>query len=134
MRPQWTRAWLIAPFGAPHILEPWPTTFTQAVLQSKTQRLAKLAVWFQAEKTRANPNVLNRTFGSAELARREIVRLADLLAWPSEPKIWSRFCTWSNPQRRGISNNHALPDLLAAFEVWQNMFADLSKRGVTASL
>jgi hypothetical protein len=122
MRPQWTREWLIAPFGA---LTFWSRgdDFTKAVLQDKTHRLAKLAVWFQAEKTRANPYVLNRAFGSAQLTRREIVRLADLLAWPSEPKSWSRFCAW------GIRNVAdfpitTIPDLLAAFEVWQNMFAD----------
>ena len=66
MRPQWTREWLIAPFGAPTF---WSRAedFTPAVLQNKTHRLAKLAVWFQAEKTRANPYVLDRTFGSAQL-------------------------------------------------------------------
>ena len=122
MRPQWTRAWLIAPFGAPTF---WNRSddFTQAVLQNKTQRLSKLAVWFQAEKSRANPYVLNCTFGSAELARREIIRLADMLAWPSEPASWSRFCAWAI---RNIAEFSVMtiPDLLAAFEVWQNMFAD----------
>lgn len=122
MRPQWTRAWLIAPFGAPNFWARSPA-FTQAMLQSKAQRLSKLAVWFQAEKTRANPNVLNQTFGSTELARREIIRLADLLAWPSEPKMWSRFCTWAIHNIAEFPTT-TLPDLLAAFEVWQYMFAD----------
>lgn len=122
MRPQWTRNWLIAPFGAPTY---WnrATDFAQAILHNKAQRLSKLAVWFQAEKTRANPLVLDRTFGSVQLARREIIRLADLLAWPSEPASWSRFCSWS-VANIGEFPIPTIPDLLAAFEVWQNMFVD----------
>jgi hypothetical protein len=124
MRPQWTRAWLIAPFGAPTF---WDNSahFTEAVLRNKEQRLSKLAVWFQAEKTRANPFVLNRTFGGASLARREIVRLAEALAWPSEPASWGRFCIWAI-SGLGEFPTQIIPDLLAAFEVWQNMFADIS--------
>jgi len=122
MRPQWTRAWLIAPFGAPTF---WnrSAVFTEAILRNKEHRLGKLAVWFQAEKTRANPYVLDRTFGSAQLARREIIRLADLLAWPSEPRTWSRFCAWAIQNIADFPTT-AIPDLLATFEVWQNMFVD----------
>jgi hypothetical protein len=75
MRPQWIRAWLIAPFSAPTFWD-HALRFTEAVLRNKAQRLSKLAVWFQAEKTRANPYVLDRTFSSGTLARREIVWLA----------------------------------------------------------
>ena len=123
MRPQWTRAWLIAPFGAPTF---WKNagTFTAAVMRNKEHRLSKLAVWFQAEKTRANPYVLNRTFARENLGRLEIVRLADLLAWPSESASWSRFCLWSI-QHVAEFPVVTIPDLLAAFEVWQNMFAGI---------
>jgi hypothetical protein len=122
MRPQWIRAWLIAPFGAPTFWD-HAAQFTQAVLRMKDQRLAKLAVWFQAEKTRANPYVLNRTFGSGNLTRRDIVRLADALAWPSETASWGRFCGWAIRNVAEFATT-TIPDLLAAFEVWQNMFAD----------
>jgi hypothetical protein len=122
MRPQWTRAWLIAPFGAPTFWD-HAAQFTQAVLRYKDQRLSKLAVWFQAEKTRANPYVLNRTFGSSNLTRRDILRLADALAWPSEPASWGRFCAWAIQNVSEFATT-TIPDLLAAFEVWQNMFAD----------
>ena len=122
MRPQWTRAWLIAPFGAPTFWD-HAARFTEAVFRNKAQRLSKLAVWFQAEKTRANPYVLDRTFGSGNLARRDIVRLADALAWPSEPASWGRFCAWAIGNV-GEFPTETIPDLLAAFEVWQNMLAD----------
>lgn len=122
MRPQWTRAWLIAPFGAPTFWD-HAAKFTLAVLQNKDQRLSKLAVWFQAEKTRANPYVLNRTFGSSKLTRRDIIWLADALAWPSEPASWGRFCTWAIRNVDEFATT-TVPDLLAAFEVWQNMFVD----------
>jgi hypothetical protein len=123
MRPQWTRAWLIAPFGAPTFWD-HAARFTEAVFRNKAQRLSKLAVWFQAEKTRANPYVLDRTFGSGNLARRDIVRLADALAWPSEPASWGRFCAWAIGNV-GEFPTETIPGLLAAFEVWQNMLADL---------
>ena len=122
MRPQWTRNWLIAPFGAPTFANRG-ADFAHAVFKDKAQRLSKLAVWFQAEKTRANPFILDRTFGSAQLARRDIIRLADLLAWPSEPASWGRFCAWSIANIAEIPVP-TIPDLLAAFEVWQNMFVD----------
>jgi hypothetical protein len=123
MRAQWTRAWLIAPFGAPTFWD-HSTRFTEAMLRDKERRLAKLAVWFQAEKTRANPLVLDRRIGAGDLARRDIVRLADAFAWPSDFASWGRFCTWAIRSITEFPIN-TIRDVVSAFEVWQNMLADV---------
>ena len=80
--------------------------------------------WFQAEKTRANPVILAGKNDIGGLSPRDIIRTADILAWPSDVSAWSRFCYWA---LHTIANFPVavIPDLLSAFEVWQNMFADL---------
>jgi hypothetical protein len=122
IRPQWVRAWLTGLFGDPTFLDK-AYEFTEAVLRDNAKRLTKLAVWFQAEKTRANPRVLDRTVASVKLSPLEIIRIADALAWPSDLASWSRFCRWllNNIERCPAET---IPDILSAFEVWQNMLAD----------
>ena len=123
MRHQWTRAWLIAPFGVPTF---WDRSkgFTEVMLRDKARRLSKLAVWFQADKTKANPMVLDRSLSAGNLTRTDIVRLADALAWPSDMASWGRFCAWviRNIEQFPVDT---IPDVVSAFEVWQNMFATL---------
>jgi hypothetical protein len=122
IRPQWVRAWLTGPFGTPTLLEN-ADDFTEAMLRDNAKRLTKLALWFQAEKTRANPRVLDRGVGPVNLSPREIIRLADAFAWPSDLGSWDRFCRWllTNIERCPAET---IPDILSAFEVWQNMLAD----------
>ena len=123
IRPQWARAWLLAPFVAPTFRDA-AAGFTAAVTKDGGRRLAKLAVWFQAEKTRANPLVLEGKIDTGRLSRIEILRTADALAWPSDVAAWNRFCSWAllNVQRFPVD---AIPDLVSAFEVWQYMLADV---------
>ena len=122
MRPQWVRAWLLAPFGIPGFSDN-AAVYDAALFREGTTRLRHLAVWFQAEKTKANPMVLAQSTGGDEAARRETVRMADIIAWPSDLPTWQRFCSWviANIARCPVS---AFPELLAAFEIWQNIFAD----------
>ena len=122
VRPQWTRAWLTAPFSSSRF---WTQAerFTAAMLRDGAKHLAQLAVWFQAEKTRANPNVLDRSILPQTLNRREIIRYADALAWPSDLDAWNRFLRWI------LRNAASCPvtvvaDIVSAFEVWQHMLAD----------
>lgn len=122
MRPQWLRAWLVAPFGVPTFWDR-AQTLTDAVFRGDAPRLFKLAVWFQAEKTKANPVVLEGKIALENLSPPSILRLADALAWPSDFNAWVRFCSWVlvNIERCPIG---AIPDLVSAFEVWQNAFSD----------
>jgi len=123
-RTQWLRAWLVAPFGVP-TFEDHAKTVTDAVFRDGATRLSRLAVWFQADKSKANPLVLGRTeVQEQHLSRFEIVRVADALAWPSDFVTWSRFCSWvlRNLDRCPIS---IVPDLVSAFEVWQNALSDV---------
>jgi len=126
MRPQWLRAWLIAPFGLPTFWD-HAQTLTDAVFQDGTKRLFKLAVWFQAEKTKANPSVLNGIVGFENLSQGEILRIADMLAWPSDLGAWSRFCDWilCNLARCPVA---VIPDLVSIFEVWQNALCGVPNR------
>lgn len=126
LRPQWTRAWLLGPFSIPGFSDR-ANLFTSAVISNQSKRLSKLAVWFQAEKTRVNPVVLERSFAKAQLSNLEIMQLADTLAWPSDVATWSRCCKWLLDHIDEFSIN-TLPDVLSVFEVWQNAFADLKNQ------
>lgn len=114
MRPQWTRAWLIGPFAAPGFNDS-PTNFIDAVFRDQGRRFTKLVVWFQAEKTRANPNVLDGTIPVGGKSSFQIARLADLVAWPSDLSLWRRFCDWLLDNNRR-SPTTAIPDVTSAFE------------------
>lgn len=123
MRSQWARAWLLGPFGSANFYEK-SSIFTDAVFRGTGQRLSKLAVWFQAEKTRANPLVLQGIVSSGNASRLEIIRFADTLAWPSDLETWARYCDWLLGQIKRCPVD-SLPDILSVFEVWQNALADL---------
>lgn len=133
IRTQWVRAWLTGPFGNPTFLDK-AYKFTEAMLRDDAKRLTKLAVWFQAEKTRANPQILDRSVAPVKLSPREIIRAADALAWPSDLGSWDRFCRWLlNSIERCPAET--IPDILSAFEVWQNMLTDYPNevsRGIVA--
>src|SRR3984885_7626705 len=124
MRPQWTRAWLIGPFGTSGFGD-HAATFGDAVFHDEARRFAKLAVWFQAEKTRSNPNVLAGTVPINGLSRFEVARLADLVAWPSDIHLWMRFCNWllDNIQQCPINT---ISDITSAFEIWQNVWSNIA--------
>jgi hypothetical protein len=136
MRPQWTRAWLIGPFAAPSF-DNHSTQFLDAVLRDQGRRFAKLVVWFQAEKTRANPNVLSGAVPIGGKSPSEIAQLADLVAWPSDLSLWERFCEWLLANIARWPTN-TISDITSAFEVWQNMLADvlnaISQRVITTAL
>ena len=122
LRPQWLRSWMLGPLGLPSF-EAHEATYNSSMLADGAKRVAKLAVWYQAEKTRPNPLALDRKiFPDLELADR--VRIADSLAWPSDPEAWARCCSWLHRWIAEIPVP-ARPDVFAVFEVWQNAFADL---------
>jgi hypothetical protein len=122
VRSQWARTWLTAAFGSAQFRSQ-EQRFTQAMLDDDAKHLRRLTVWFQAEKTKPNPLILDRSGTESSLSRRDIIRQADMFAWPSDLRSWQRFLSWitRNVARIPVT---ALPDVLSAFQVWQNMWAD----------
>ena len=118
VRPQWFRAWLLAPVFSPRFAK--HVQMFDATLSADGHRLfEKLVVWMQAEKTTPNPMVLSGVLGD-ELDAAARIRLADLLAWPSDFSAWRRFLTWEMEQIESIPDS----DLVSLFETWQIAYAD----------
>ncbi|WP_237247948.1 hypothetical protein [Sideroxyarcus emersonii] len=122
VRSQWLRAWMVGPFGLSSF-QNYEQTYNAAMFAEGARRVAKLVVWFQAEKTKANPNILGNG-ALPDLGLIERIRLADSMAWPSDMSTWARFNSWLIRWIHNIPTS-TLPDVVAVFEVWQNAFADL---------
>ncbi|MDX8530095.1 hypothetical protein RFM41_12150 [Mesorhizobium sp. VK25A] len=118
LRSQWTRAWLLGPIGTPSF-ETSRERYYALCATDDFRLLQKALVWFQAEKTIPNASILGGQLGGHDLARHEIVRLADAMGWPSDLSSWRRLLLLllthlSELPRRLIS------DVVVVFEVWQN--------------
>ena len=118
MRSQWTRAWLLGPLGSANFAGD-ENQFAKAVFADDFHFLKKALVWFQAEKTSPNPNILAR-----DLPQDQRLRFADLLGWPSDFAAWWRLISFLLRRLSDIPVS-LYPDLLSVFEVWQNALADL---------
>lgn len=117
LRSQWARAWMMAPVCSP-LFNDANATFTTAILQADSDRVRRLAVWFQAEKTQPNPRVFtDKAF--ATYPRHELIRIADYWAWPSDIYSWENCCAWLL-QHLPKCDVTTIPDILTVFEVWQN--------------
>lgn len=118
IRSQWLRAWLVAPFGTARF-EVDENQFAIAAFADEFRLLRKAFVWFQAEKTTPNTNIL---LSSLPLEQRQ--RIADLLGWPSDFLAWRRLIGFV--LRRILEIPHRLyPEVVAIFEVWQNAFSSI---------
>lgn len=119
LRSQWTRAWLLGPFASSNI-EDDPEQMSAAVFGNGAARLSKLVVWFQAEKTKPNPRILQRAELKSAVAT---LRVADAFAWPSDVTAWNRLIRWllADPARLPQA---VASDIVSVFEVWQNLAAD----------
>ena len=118
MRSQWTRAWLLGPLATSEF-EDDEDQFASAVFANDFSLLKKALVWFQAEKTVPNPQVLAQS-----LPLEQRLRFADFLGWPSDFATWSRFISFL---LRRISDIpvRLYPAVVAIFEVWQNALAGM---------
>ena len=121
MRSQWTRAWLLGPMGAANFADR-SVNFGDAVLCDDAQRLARLLIWFQAEKTRPNPLILPSRCKRWAVIR-DIEQAADAYGVPSDYFAWNRCCNWilDNIGRCSVT---IISDIVSVLEVWQNAFAD----------
>ena len=118
LRSQWLRAWLVGPLGTAKF-EIDENQFATAVFADDFRLFKKALVWFQAEKTSPNENIL-----TGALPREQRQRFADLLSLPSDFAAWRRLIRFI---LRHISNvpQRFYPEIVAIFEVWQNALADL---------
>ena len=123
VRSQWLRAWMVGPFGLPSF-QNYEQTYNTVMFADEARRVAKLVVWFQAEKTKANSTVL-RGDAIPDLDMIQRIRLADSLAWPSDMNTWGRFIAWLIRRTADIPTS-SIPDVVAVFEVWQNVVADVT--------
>lgn len=118
LRSQWLRAWLVGPLGTARF-EVDEDQFATAVFAVDFRLFRKALVWFQAEKTSPNANIL-----SGALPQEQRQRFAYLLGWPSDFAAWRRLIDFI---LRRISDipQELYPEIVAIFEVWQNAFADI---------
>ncbi len=118
LRSQWLRAWLVGPLGTARF-EVDEDQFAAAVFANDFRLFRKTLVWFQAEKTTPNENIL-----TGGLPREQRQRFADLLGWPSDFSAWSRLINFIL-QRIADIPQRLYPEIVSIFEVWQNALADL---------
>jgi len=118
LRSQWLRAWLVGPLGTARF-EADEGHFATAVFADDFRLLRKALVWFQAEKTFPNLNILAGT----ALPPEQRQRFADLLGWPSDLATWRRLIAFILRRVSDIPQR-LYPEVVAIFEVWQNALAD----------
>jgi hypothetical protein len=118
MRSQWARAWLLGPLATSEF-EDDEDQFARAVFANDFSLLNKALVWFQAEKTVPNPQVLAQS-----LPLEQRLRFADFLGWPSDFAAWRRFILFLLGRIADLPVR-LYPAVLAVFEVWQNALAGM---------
>jgi len=118
LRSQWLRSWLVGPLGTARF-EVDEGQFATAVFADDFRLFRKALVWFQAEKTSPNANIL-----AGGLPQEQRQRFADLLGWPSDFSAWRRLIHFILRRIAEIPQR-LYPEIVAIFEVWQNAPADL---------
>ncbi|SCZ86431.1 ATP-binding protein [Nitrosomonas mobilis] len=116
-RSQWLRAWLVGPLGTARFKVD-EDQFASAVFANDFRLFRKMLVWFQAEKTTPNENIL-----TGGLPQEQRQRFADLLGWPSDFSAWRRLINFIL-RRVGDIPQRFYPDIVSIFKVWQNALAD----------
>lgn len=120
LRSQWLRSWMAGPFSL-ETFEQCAATFNQAMFDTAYSRVRKVVVWYQAEKTKPNVAILERS-DTPDLNLAQRMLYADRWGYPSDVAAWARFCDWLLNHASDIPTG-AIPDVVSVFEVWQNMFS-----------
>ncbi|ENQ3200413.1 ATP-binding protein [Enterobacter hormaechei] len=115
LRTQWLRAWLLGPLGLPDFAKQ-QDPYTRAIFADGCQLFKKALVWFQA--TKITPNESINTFAFPSETQQQY---AYLVSWPSDYLLWRRFIEFILAHI-SIVPKRLYPDILAVFEVWQNVF------------
>ena len=118
VRSQWLRAWLLGPLGTAKF-EADENQFATAVFADDFRLLKMALVWFQAERTAPNINIL-----AGEFPQEQRQRFADLLGWPSDFAAWRRLINFILRHTSEIPQR-LYPDIVVIFEVWQNALAGI---------
>lgn len=125
LRSQWLRAWMVGPFSL-ETFSQYSAAFDRAMLDTAHSRVRKVVVWYQAEKTKPNTAILERSDASdLDIAKRMLY--ADMWGHPSDVAAWARFCDWLLDHACDIPTC-VIPDVVSAFEVWQNRFSHYRNR------
>lgn len=125
LRSQWLRAWMVGPFSLETFAQ-YSTAFDRAMLDTAHSRVRKVVVWYQAEKTKPDTAILERSdTPDLDLAKRMLY--ADMWGHPSDVAAWARFCDWLLDHASDIPTS-VIPDVVSAFEVWQNRFSHYRNR------
>lgn len=125
LRSQWLRAWMAGPFSL-ETFERYSAAFDRAMFDTAHSRVRKVVVWYQAEKTTPNTAILERSDApDLDLAKRMLY--ADMWGHPSDVTAWVHFCDWLLDHASDIPTS-VIPDVVAAFEVWQNAFSHYRNR------
>ena len=125
LRSQWLRAWMTGPFSLETFAQ-YSTEFDRAMFDTAHTRVHKLVVWYQAEKTKPNSAILERSDApDLDLAKRMLY--ADMWGHPSDVSAWARFCDWLLDHVQDIPTN-VIPDVVTVFEVWQNAYSRYRNR------
>jgi hypothetical protein len=117
LRSQWLRAWLLGSLGTEKF-EGDEEQFEVAIFADDFRLFRKVLVWFQAEKTSPNARIL-----AGELPFEQRQRFADFLGWPSDIPTWRRLINFILKHTSNIPQR-LYPEVVAIFEVWQNVLSD----------
>lgn len=125
LRSQWLRAWMAGPFSLETFAR-YSAVFDRAMFDTAYSRARKVVVWYQAEKTKPNVTILKRSdTPDFDLTKRMLY--ADMWGHPSDVAAWARFCDWLLDHASDIPTR-VIPDVVSAFEVWENMFSHYRNR------
>lgn len=125
LRSQWLRSWMAGPFSL-ETFALYSPAFDRAMLDTAHSRIRKVVIWYQAEKTKPNAALLERSDApDLDLAKRMLY--ADMWGHPSDIAAWERFCDWLLDHASDIPTR-VIPDVVSAFGVWQNMFSHHQNR------
>ena len=119
LRSQWLRAWLVGPLHLPNFKAD-EDQFKEAVFADNFRLFRKALVWFQAERTSPNTQIL-----SGDLPTEKRQQLAYLHGWPSDLSMWERLISFILDHISDVPHK-LYPEIMAIFEVWQNALADTS--------
>ncbi len=116
LRTQWTRAWLFGAFGVDRSQEV-NNRLEAALFEGSGEMLRKLFVWLQAEKTIANPNIINASNIGENL--QDQIATAEMYAWPSDFRLWAQVIYWTLDRRQRIPST-TTSSFVQVLMVWQN--------------
>lgn len=116
LRSQWLRAWLLGPLGTSEF-DASDALFASTTFIDDFYLFKKVLVWFQAEKTIPNSNVM-----SGIVPHEHLMRMAYFLAWPADFAAWRRLIGFIIRRIQEIPQR-LYPEIVSIFEVWQNALA-----------